>query len=390
MNIFDTNVLLEKPDLLYKFKNITIPHVVLEELDKHKIFGNEEIKYKARKAHRVLEETDVNYKIIPTTHSLSGLERNVDNIILNYAKNSNGKIITIDKNMIEKAKAFNIPFETVKNNQEYTGWKIVNLSDEELANWYSGKKENIFKLFENQYLIIKNQNKIVDFWKFTSEGFVQPKRKEFRSKLFGKIKSRDVFQKLAMDSLINNKFTILTGTAGVAKTLLSLSYLIWGLEYGKIGKIYIIHNPCSLKSSTYLGYYTGNCLEKLLQTSIGGILSTKFGDIQKVEEMINKNELEIIPASDIRGFEIPDNCALYVTEAQNTSSYLLKTIIQRCSKDSKIIIEGDVSSQVDKSVFNDDNGLCKAIDVFKGDKDFSCVKLINIYRNRIAEVAEKM
>lgn len=392
--ILDTNILLNKPELIHKYDKVVLPLIVCEELDNLKHNGNDNQKFKSRQAHRELEKaTNIEYRVESSFALHFKLDINKpDNQILSYAKDTGAKLITLDKNMVLKARALDIECEQViDDSMDYKGWKIVEMSEEELANWYeSQNKKNDFNLLINEYLLIKSDGKIVDIWKYTKNGFKQPNRKEFKSKLFGRIQSKDIYQALAMDSLLNDKFTILTGVAGTAKTLLSLSYLLWGLEYGKIGKVYIVHNPCPLKGSTYQGYYSGDRTDKLLQTSIGGILTTKFGDSQIIDSMINNNQLELIPASDIRGIEIPDDCALYATEAQNSSSYLMKTIIQRCSENSKIILEGDTRSQVDKSVFNSDNGLRRAIEIFKGDEDFSCVNLIGIYRNRLAEIAEKM
>ena len=35
-----------------------------------------------------------------------------------------------------------------------------------------------------------------------------------------------------------------------------------------------------------------------------------------------------------------------------------------------------------------ENGMYRALEVFKGDKSFSCVKLKNVYRGHIADVAQ--
>ena len=99
----------------------------------------------------------------------------------------------------------------------------------------------------------------------------------------------------------------------------------------------------------------------------------------------------LIPLSDIRGFETTDNSILYCTEAQNMDIYLLKTVLQRAKDGAKVIIEGDIEEQVDSYAFaNDKNGMRRAIEVFKGETEFSCVKLQTIYRGRIAEIADKM
>ena len=95
--------------------------------------------------------------------------------------------------------------------------------------------------------------------------------------------------------------------------------------------------------------------------------------------------------ADARGMEIRDDEILYITECQNTSVELLKLSLSRASQNAKIIIEGDIYTQVDSIEFvGDKNGMKRAIDVFKGSDMFGFVELKNVWRSRIAEMCEKM
>jgi phosphate starvation-inducible protein PhoH len=60
--------------------------------------------------------------------------------------------------------------------------------------------------------------------------------------MFGKIKAKDVYQKIAMDSMLHNTLTVVRGPAGTGKSLLSLGYLFDRLEKGKIDRIIIFCN----------------------------------------------------------------------------------------------------------------------------------------------------
>lgn len=398
--IVDTNVLMNNYDLS-NYEKIYLPLTVIEEIDNLK---NDS--YKARRAFRQILKLNSENKIeikMNCQHSLPvGLDNHKnDNKILSFTMD----ILTYDKNAIlltcdyglylkAKTKELNIPCELLihEDKEKYNGFKIIQLNEYEQAEFYSDKtNKNNWDLFLNQYMIIKDKEtgKIIDTVKWTDNGLKKVTRREFRSKTFGKVKTRDMFQSCAFDSLMKDKFTILTGNAGAAKSYLSFAYMFWALENSDYKQIYIIHNPVKIKDTMDLGSYSGNREEKLAQTNLFGILGTKVS-MNIINKMIFDKQLILIPASDLRGMEIPNNSILYVTEAQNTTSYLLKTIIQRGAEKCKIIIEGDDKSQVDMKVFQHDSGLRSAIEAFKGDVDFSCVRLQNIYRSHICEVAERM
>ena len=67
----------------------------------------------------------------------------------------------------------------------------------------------------------------------------------------------------------------------------------------------------------------------------------------------------------------------------------MRTIIQRAK--CKIIIEGDMLEQRDLKGTNPrDNGMQRAIEVFRDTKYFSCVKLKNTYRSPMCEIAQQI
>ena len=95
--------------------------------------------------------------------------------------------------------------------------------------------------------------------------------------------------------------------------------------------------------------------------------------------------------ADARGMEIRDDEILYITECQNTSVELLKLSLSRASQNAKIIIEGDICTQVDSIEFiGDKNGMKRAINVLKGSELFGFIELKNVYRSKIAELVDKM
>jgi len=397
----DTNVLLNQKFNIHDYKKVYISIVSIEELDKLK--RDERISYQARQAIKNIKFAD-NVKIIMKyDYDITSrfLEHGNDNAIINmayqiYIDNDDIIFISDDYNLIVKAQALGLPckmfeFEDNKSDDIYTGYKEVLLSDEELAEHYQNPT-NKWGLLNNEYLIIRDINgEIIDRQKWNDKNFTftPVKTKPFKSIYFPDFKPRDEYQMLAMDSLINDDLTLLFGKAGVAKTMISLSWIMQNIHSNKINKCVIIFNPVKLKNNEQLGYYSGDRISKLLQNSIGGILSSKFGDMMLVESLITNGKLMIIPTSDIRGIEISENDCLFVTEGQNTDAYTMRTIIQRAKEGCKIIIEGDMLEQQDLRNCRE-NGMQRIIDVFKGTDYFSCVKLKNIYRSPLADIAQNI
>lgn len=399
----DTNILMSYSDKIFeKYDKVIIPGVVLEELDKHKISSDPNKQYQARQATRIIEanEDKVEYVIKEGSASLPiyfGRDSN-DNRIISVLKDlcfKDDNILALSNDMLfrQKCKLLGLPCEKFKDDSlddVYKGYKEVNLNEYELSGFYQCPT-NKWDLLDNEYLIIKDADgNIIDKQRWTKDkGFIPINARTLKSVYFGDTKPRDVYQMLAIDSLNNSDFTLLCGISGSAKTLLSLAWIMQNIQNGKIGKAVIIFNSVPLKYNKEQGFYPGDRNQKLLQSSLGGILSSKFGDMTIVESLISQGKLLLIPSSEIRGIEIADSDVIYVTEAQNTDRYTMKTIIQRAK--GKLIIEGDIFEQQDIMNCNPkNNGMLRAIEIFKGSKYFTCVKLKNRYRHPMGDLADKM
>ena len=283
-----------------------------------------------------------------------------------------------------------------KEVEEYTGYKEYVMTDDSLSWFYTNQKKFAEQeLLINQYAIIRNSdNEIIDAVCRDENGLRPLNYKKFSSTIFGDIApyNGDIYQKLAFDSLLNNKFTMLRGVAGSAKSLLALSYLAFALENHIIDKIIVFCNPVATAGSARLGFYPGERDLKLLDSQIGNFLSSKFGDRSYVERWIAEGKLLLLPYSDIRGFDSTGmNAGIYVTEAQNLDRNLMKLGLQRIGEDCIAIIEGDDTAQVDLPQYaGDNNGMKRVSKVFRGSDFYGEIKLVNCYRSRIASIAEKI
>ena len=80
-----------------------------------------------------------------------------------------------------------------------------------------------------------------------------------------------------------------------------------------------------------------------------------------------------------------------VKSIKNLDIDLMKLALQRIGEDCKVILDGDDTTQVDLDMYaGSNNGLRRVSKVFRGKDFYSEVTLKNIYRSKIAKIAEEM
>ena len=164
------------------------------------------------------------------------------------------------------------------------------------------------------------------------------------------------------------------------------------LEKEKISKIIVFCNPVASMNAAKLGFYPGDRTVKLLDSQVGNLLSSKLGGRMIVEQMIQQEKLELLPFSDLRGFDSTGmNAGIYISEAQNLDKTLMKLALQRIGEDCVCVIEGDDKTQVDLEAYEGNNNGMRALSqVFRGQSYYGEVTLQNCYRSQIAARAELM
>lgn len=411
VKFYDTSSLLKKVDTLFEDgERFAVSSVTLDELENIKTSSNKDadIKYSARKLLREMDAHINDFDIVLFEDKMLKpaikLNLSITNDIkiltcaINYAKKNAIEIEFVTNDLILKVLAkmfFKVTSVDEDEQDDYTGYLDLRLSDDEMNDLYSNPNTNIFNLKVNQYFIVRNEaNEIVDRLVWTGETYRNLQFNNFNSKWFGEVKPLrgDVYQQLAFDSLANNKITMIKGPAGTGKTYIALGYLIHKLEKGKIDKIIIFCNTVATKNSAKLGFYPGTRDEKLLDSQIGNLLSSKLGGRIEVERMIAEEKIILLPLSDIRGYDTSGMCAgIYISEAQNLDISLMKLALQRIGEDSICIIDGDCKTQVDDINFaGANNGMRRASKVFRDTDVYGEVELRNIHRSKIARIAENM
>lgn len=381
--LLDTNILMSTENYEKMFNDfdgceLIIHPMVIEELDNIKIREGAP-GYQARRAIKALRKYAEKFTFI-NNEKLD--ERKVDNLLLNYSENHDIKVLTNDANVQLKGERL-LDLDVESYNQQK---KTVKSGYTEIH-----KGETLPELPYGMY-VIERDKETDEIYKSYGEGvYERVLPQNLGNFMMGVISPKDEYQVCAFDSLVQDDFTVITGAAGSGKTLLSLTYALREIQSGARGKLTIFANPVKTRGAEELGFYPGDRTEKLMSNSVGAILKSKLGGIEPIYQLIGENRLEILPLSDIRGFEVGSNDIMYITEAQNLNVDLIKLAIQRCAEGSKIIMEGDPTTQVDHWSFEGDgNGLVRAIEVFEGYEGFSHVNLPIIYRSRMADRAEMM
>lgn len=411
IKFYDTSSLLLKATSLHE-EPFVISSITLQELENIKSSGRKDLetKHNARLVLNYLDNHD-NYTIHIFTNSMlqpieeMDLEISNDMKILATAIDYD-KFVQPDEtifvsNDIALKNIANLYFgaDSIQSVCEeeidpYCGYKDVIMSDEQLNEFYTNQ-QNTYDLKVNEYLIIRNQEgEVIDRFCWTGEEFDRLKFKSFRSRWFGEVRpiKDDVYQMLAADSFSRNNITMIKGPAGTGKSYLSLAYLLNQLEYHKIDKIIIFCNTVATKNSARLGFYPGTRDEKLLDSQIGNLLSSKIGDKTEVERLIAEGKLVLLPLSDIRGYDTSGmNAGIYISEAQNMDVSLMKLALQRIGEDSICIIDGDEKTQVDDISFaGNNNGMKRVSKIFRDTDVYGEVELKKIHRSKIAQIAERM
>lgn len=408
INFYDTSslLLLDEKSLEQEF---LISSITLSELEEIKTSSrkDEEVKAAARRVMHYLN-SHKNYEVIIFKQKMLdpiiklGLDINNDTKILASAvcsNESNPLIFTTNDLCLKTiAKMFFEPNQIASveiRSDDYTGYLDLKFTDSALTCLYENLDKNLYNLNINQYLIVRDASgQIVDKMCWTGKCMRPVKYYTFSSHQFGEIKpkSSDIYQTLAMDSLVNNQITTLKGPAGTGKTLLSLAYLFSLLDKHKIDKIIIFCNTVATKGAAKLGYYPGDRDMKLLDSQIGNLLASKLGDKIMVEKMIAEGKLVLLPMSDVRGYDTSGmRAGVYISEAQNMDISLMKLAIQRVGEDSVCIIDGDPLAQVDDESFaGSNNGMRRLSKVFRDTEVYGEVELHTIHRSKIAEIAQNM
>jgi phosphate starvation-inducible PhoH-like protein len=154
-------------------------------------------------------------------------------------------------------------------------------------------------------------------------------------------------QKAGYEVIKNNVVTYINGLAGSGKTLLALHAALDALHGNKINTIFVTRPYVTAKED--IGFLPGGLSEKYdpFMVPIMDNLMKLYPDrhksngISKIDQYIEKGEIEIAPLGFMRGRTFTESY-LILDEAQNITGEQLKMAMTRIGKGSKMIICGDL------------------------------------------------
>lgn len=184
------------------------------------------------------------------------------------------------------------------------------------------------------------------------------------------VTARTFMQSAFIESMGKSDLVFGTGPAGTGKTYLAVAYASMLLEKGEKKRI-ILSRP-AVEAGEKLGFLPGDMKEKIdpylrpLYDALYEMLPA-----EKVENLIEKNTIEIAPLAFLRGRTLK-NAIIILDEAQNTTPEQMKMTLTRIGEGSKMIITGD-PSQIDLAK-GQKSGLKDALDTLYNVDDMSVVK----------------
>jgi PhoH-like ATPase len=145
-----------------------------------------------------------------------------------------------------------------------------------------------------------------------------------------------------------------------------------------------------------IGALPGDKFEKIaawlgpIKDNIEQILGSKsLSAANKFEEMVKDGTIEVEAMAFIQGRSIPRSIII-LDEAENISPREARMVVERCGKDSKVILLGDLSQVENPYLDAKSNGLAHAISGGKVNDLVASVTLTKVERSQLAAVASEI
>lgn len=157
-----------------------------------------------------------------------------------------------------------------------------------------------------------------------------------------------------IESIERYPVTLCTGPAGTGKTFLACCIAARKLVQGEIRKILLVRP--AVEAGEKLGYLPGDVNEKLHPYLIPlfDALNDMVGS-HNTRQFMREGVIEIAPLAFMRGRTL-NKAFVILDEAQNTNKSQMKMFLTRMGRDSKFVVNGDIT----QSDLEGDSGLADA------------------------------
>ena len=270
---------------------------------------------------------------------------------------------------------------------DYKGYIELDLTEEGLADFYSGRAKYVDLLKENQYLLIKDSaGEVVDKYCRQNDELRQVFYCKLGGSFTGAIKPRNPQQACLFDMLKDktSKIKLVTGRFGSGKTLAMTNAALELIEKGKFERIVWVRNNVSVKDAPEIGYLPGTEIDKLMPYVMP--LADHAGGEEGIKKMLENGTLEVIPLGHLRGRSLR-NCIVFCTECENLTRQHIQLLMGRIDEGSQLWLDGDIK-QRDKDIFEKSAGLERMIERLAGNKLFAHIHLEKSERSEVAALAD--
>jgi PhoH-like ATPase len=412
--VLDTSVLLADPAALYRFDEheVVIPVVVITELEAKR--HHPELGFFARTALRSLDDLRIehgrldaaipignqggellvelnhtNPESLPVGFRLGDNDTRILAVARNLA-NEGRDVVLVSKDLPLRVKESAVGLEAQEYRAEsvqtsgWTGMTEIAVSAADIDDLYD---EEFIDNHEARELpvhtgVVLTSDRGSALARVTVDKQLQLIRGDREA--FG-LHGRSAEQRIALDLLLDSDIGIVSlgGRAGTGKSALALCAGLEAVMERQLHRKVVVFRPLYPVGGQELGYLPGSEGDKMspwaqaVYDTLSAVTSPAV-----IEEIIDRNMLEVLPLTHIRGRSLHDSFVI-VDEAQSLERNVLLTVLSRIGKDSRVVLTHDVAQRDNLRVGRHD-GVVAVVEKLKGHPLFAHVTLTRSERSPIA------
>ncbi|WP_374225944.1 PhoH family protein [Cellulomonas sp. PS-H5] len=422
-HVLDTSVLLSDPRAITRFAehDVVLPVVVITELEAKR--HHAELGYFARAALRLLDDLRVahggldtpiplgeqggtlrvelnhtNPEVLPAGFRLGDNDTRILACAANLAAEGHDvTVVSKDLPMRIKASAIGLRAEEYRHelavDSGWTGMDALDLTEQQMADLWEHESLPLADLPDSPTLLthtglVMHSPRGSALGRVTADKHVQVVRGD--QDVFG-LHGRSAEQRIAIDLLLDEQVGIVSlgGRAGTGKSALALCAGLEAVLERRQHRKVMVFRPLYAVGGQELGYLPGSEAEKMnpwaqaVFDTLSAVVSREV-----VEEIIDRELLEVLPLTHIRGRSLHDAFVI-VDEAQSLERNVLLTVLSRIGQSSRVVLTHDVAQRDNLRVGRHD-GVAAVIEALKGHPLFAHVTLTRSERSPVAALVTEM
>lgn len=422
-HVLDTSVLLSDPRAILRFAehDVVLPVVVITELEGKR--HHAELGYFARSALRMLDDLRVQHGrldaplpigeqggtlrvelnhidpgVLPSGFRLGDNDTRILACAANLAAEGHDvTVVSKDLPMRIKASAIGLRAEEYRHelavDSGWTGMDALDLTEQQMAQLWEHDSLPLADVEDAPSLpchtgLVVHSPRGSALGRVTADKHVQVVRGD--QDVFG-LHGRSAEQRIAIDLLLDEQVGIVSlgGRAGTGKSALALCAGLEAVLERRQHRKVMVFRPLYAVGGQELGYLPGNESEKMnpwaqaVFDTLGAVVSREV-----VEEVIDRDLLEVLPLTHIRGRSLHDAFVI-VDEAQSLERNVLLTVLSRIGQSSRVVLTHDVAQRDNLRVGRHD-GIAAVIEALKGHPLFAHVTLTRSERSPVAALVTEM